>query len=205
MVAAPAAPMAACDTAPNAAARECRASRPAPPWRRSPVAAGCRDCCRAQRRPASLGARPVAALASTPTLSRWLARRRGRGGVLSDRTTGCRQRGRQHIRRQPLRVRPPLTQLAHRRRFVGTQQQEVERGAKARMGHQAEHALALDLLEARLQRPDLLHGEGEPPWDRHPLALLAHHLVRGTHPRFVAVLAALDGALGLVAYLAPQQ
>jgi hypothetical protein len=59
---------------------------------------------------------------------------------------------------------------------VERSKQKIERRAEARMRQQAENLLALNLFEARLQRPDLFHRDGEAARNRHALTLFGYDM-----------------------------
>jgi len=85
------------------------------------------------------------------------------------------------------------------------QDQEVERGAETRVAQQARDPLALPVAEARLQQPDLLHGQREPARQRDRVQLVQGDAVGGATLRLLGLHALRLQAHQRAAVRRPQQ
>src|SRR5262249_31645511 len=82
-----------------------------------------------------------------------------------------------------LKTLPPLRQLRGRLAARAAQHQEVVPRAELLVHEQTEGAAPAPLLEARLQRPDLLHHRGESARDRELVGLDVEHAVHRLEQR----------------------
>src|SRR5499427_6403236 len=74
---------------------------------------------------------------------------------------------------------PPLREIPGSLAARAAQQQEVVPRAELLVDEQREGPATAALLEARLQRPDLLHHRGEAAWNRELVGLDVEHPVHG--------------------------
>src|SRR5262249_693349 len=74
---------------------------------------------------------------------------------------------------------PPLCELRGSLTARAAQHQEVVPRAELLVDEQRERPAPAPLLEARLQRPDLLHHRGEAAWNRQLVGLDVEHAVHG--------------------------
>ena len=88
---------------------------------------------------------------------------------------------------------------------VAAQTQEVVPCAEARMLEQPEGALSGSLLEARLQRPDLLDRRFEAAWDRQTSGLLFQHPIHRVEQRGHGALARALGGIPARQHFVPEQ